>query len=202
MTIQNSAAVRNAGLDSFETTVGTAAKIRLLSGTLPANCAAAQTGTLLAEFALASDWMGAASAGAKAFSNLPLSATAVGGAPTDATYYRIVDTAGTTCHEQGTIFPTRNLTTNALTAANGAVLNFASTTGVVVGMNVSGTGIPADTQVTAVTGTTVTMNKISTAGVANAAAITFGGDMSLDNVSIATGQTVNITAWTKTAPGA
>lgn len=202
MTIQNSVAVRNASLDSLETTIGVSAKVRILSGSLPANCAAAQTGTLLAEFSLASNWMNDASAGSKAFANLPLSTTAVGGAPTDATYYRIVDTAGTTCGEQGTIFPTRNLTTNGATAANSNVLNFASTTGVVVGMNVSGTGVPSDTQVIAVTGTTVTMSKASTAGVASAAAITFGGDMSLDNVSIATGQTVNITAWTKTAPGA
>lgn len=202
MTIQNSVAVRNASLDSLETTIGTAAKIRILSGSLPANCAAAQTGTLLAEYALASDWMAAASGGSKAFANLPLTSTAVGGAPTDATYYRIVDTAGTTCGEQGTIFPTRNLTTNALTAANSAVLNFASTTGVAVGMTITGTGVPTNATVVALTGTAVTMSLVSTAGVANTAAITFGGDMSLDNVSIATGQTVNITAWTKTAPGA
>jgi hypothetical protein len=29
-----------------------------------------------------------------------------------------------------------------------------------------------------------------------------GGDMTLDNVSIATGQTVNVTGFTLTAPGA
>lgn len=202
MTIQNSVAVRNASLDSLETTIGASAKIRILSGSLPANCAAAQSGTLLAEFSLAADWMSAASAGAKTFSNLPLTTTAVGGAPSDATYYRIVDNAGTVCGEQGTIYPTRNLTTNALTAANSAVLNFASTTGVSVGMTATGTGVPTGATVVAVTGTTVTLSQISTAGVANAAAITFGGDMSLDNVSITSGQTVNITAWTKTAPGA
>jgi hypothetical protein len=91
---------------------------------------------------------------------------------------------------QGTAGQQVVLTTNALTAANGNVLNFAATTGVVVGMQVSGTGIPADTQVVAVTGTTVTISRTSTAGVANATAITFAPDMVLDNASINATQSV------------
>src|SRR4051794_32864639 len=136
MAIQLSTAVRNAMLDVIETTVGTSAKIRILTGTQPATCATAQSGTLIVEFALASDWAAAASAGSKAFS--AITGTAATGAGTNnAGYYRLVDSAGTTCHEQGTV-----------TATGG------------------------------------------------------GGDMTIDNISIANGQTVNITGWTWTEPGA
>jgi hypothetical protein len=56
MAIQLSTAVRNAMLDAIETTVGTAAKIRILTGSQPATCATAESGTLLVQFTLASDW--------------------------------------------------------------------------------------------------------------------------------------------------
>jgi hypothetical protein len=134
MAIQLSTAVRNAMLDAIETTVGTAAKIRILTGTQPATCATAESGTLLVQFTLASDWAANAASGSKAFS--AITGTAATGTGT-AGYYRLVDTAGTTCHEQGTI-----------TATGG------------------------------------------------------GGDMTIDNTSIATGQTVNVTGWTWTEPGA
>jgi hypothetical protein len=65
MAIQLSTAVRNAMLDAYETTVGTSPKMRILTGAAPANCAAAQTGTLLAELTLPSDWAANAASGAK-----------------------------------------------------------------------------------------------------------------------------------------
>jgi hypothetical protein len=134
MAIQLSTAVRNAMLDAIETTVGTSAKIRILTGTQPATCATAESGSLLVQFTLASDWAAAAASGSKAFSAITgTAATGTG----NAGYYLLVDSAGTTCHEQGTI-----------TATGG------------------------------------------------------GGDMTIDNVSIASGQTVNITGWTWTEPGA
>lgn len=132
MTIYWSDAVRNATLDAWETAIGTSAKVRIYGGTVPANEAAALGGaTLLAEFSLGADWASAAAAGVKALSGLPVSIT--GSADGTATFYRIYDSAGTTCHEQGTV------------------------------------------------------------GVS-------GADMTIDNASIATGQTVRITAWSKTAP--
>lgn len=103
MTVQWSTTVRNALLDAWEATIGTSAKIYIRSGSPPANCAAADTGTLLAEFDLASDWATAASSGSKSLDSLPLSTTAVAGAPTNAGHYRIKDSTGTTCHEQGTV---------------------------------------------------------------------------------------------------
>lgn len=99
MAVQLSVAVRNARLDAIETTVGTAPKLRILTGTAPANCAAAETGTLLVEITLPSDWANAASSGSKTKLGT-WSGTAV--ATGTAGYYRMVDTAGTTCHEQGT----------------------------------------------------------------------------------------------------
>jgi hypothetical protein len=134
MAVQQSVAVRNAILDVIETTIGTSAVIKIFSGAQPASCAAANSGTELASFTLASDWMAAASSGSKSFNNLPVSTTAIAGAPTNAGHYRIYASNGTTCHEQGSI-----------TTAGG------------------------------------------------------GGDLIIDNLSISTGQTVRITAYTKTA---
>lgn len=140
MAVQWSTAVRNALLDAWETAIGVSPKLRLYAGTMPLNAAAAlSANTLLAEFALASDWATAAAGGSKSLSGMPLTTAgqAGAGAGTNASFYRFYDTAGAVCHEQGTI--------------------------------------------------------TITAG---------GGDMTVDNVSIANGQMVNITGFTKTAPGA
>lgn len=134
MAVQYSTAVRNGMLDAIETAMGTAVKLQIYTGTQPANCATAASGTKLVEWSLASDWAANASAGSKAF-NLPSGVTGL--APGFAGYYRIVDSAGTTCHEQGSV--------------------------------------------------TVTGG---------------GGDLTVDNTSINTSQTVNLTGFTKTAPGA
>lgn len=194
--IQLSTPNRNARLDTIETTTGTAPNLRLRTGAPPANCAAARTGTIVASMALPSDWMAAASGGTKAKSGTWQDASA------DATgvvaHYEIMDTANTNCHEQGRAGQNVVLTTNALTAANGNVLNFAATTGVVVGMKIAGTGVHAEATVVATTGTTVTMSHTSTAGVANAASITFSEDMELDNASINAGQVVTVTTYSRT----
>jgi len=99
MTLQYSVAVNNARLDAFESTAGTSAKLRIYTGSVPANCAAAATGTLLVEMALPSDWMGAAASGVKAKAG---TWSGTGAAAGTAGYFRIVDTAGTTTHAQGT----------------------------------------------------------------------------------------------------
>lgn len=133
MAQQFSVAVRDGWAESWESTIGTSPKIQIRSGAPPANCAAAATGTLLAEFTLGVDWSAVASSGAKTLAGLPLSTTA--SAAGTAAHYRIVNSAGTTCHEQGTV----------------------------------GTG---------------------------------SEDMVIDNASITSGQTVRITAYTKTWAGA
>lgn len=100
MSLQLSVAARNAGLDAYETAVGVSAKLNIYSGSPPANCAAADTGTLLATLSLPSDWMANASAGAKAQVG---SWTGSGSAAGTAGYFRIKDSANTTCHMQGTV---------------------------------------------------------------------------------------------------
>lgn len=65
-TLQLSVTARNSLLDAIETAIGGTAVIELRSGAMPANCAAARTGTQLAIAALPADWLAAAAAGAKA----------------------------------------------------------------------------------------------------------------------------------------
>lgn len=135
MALQYSVSVRNAQLDALETTCGASAILRIRSGTVPANCAAADSGTVLATINLPSDWMAAASSGSKAKSGTweDTSADATG----TAAHWRLYASDGTTCHAQGTI-----------TATGG------------------------------------------------------GGDMTLDNTSINSGQTVTVTSFTISAGNA
>lgn len=99
-----STTLRNNQLDQIESTIGTTPKLQVRSGAAPANCAAADTGTLLCEIDLPSDWMAAASAGAKAKSGTwSGSGHADAGAGTDAGHFRVKDSTGTTCHIQGSV---------------------------------------------------------------------------------------------------
>ena len=130
MAVQLSTSVRTAMATAIETTVGTSPLLRIYSGAQPANCAAAASGTLLAEMALPSDWATQAS-GVLTMSGTWQDASA--NAAGTAGHYRLYDTAGTNCHEQGSV-----------TATGG------------------------------------------------------GGDLTLDNTSIASAQVVTVTSWTRT----
>lgn len=101
MALQYSVAVRNAKLDAVETAIGSSAVMKIRSGSVPATCATADSGTVLATLALPSDWMGAASAGVKSKSGTweDTSADATG----TAAHFRIYASDGTTCHVQGTV---------------------------------------------------------------------------------------------------
>jgi hypothetical protein len=130
MAVQLSTTVRNNRLDQVESTIGTSAKLQIRTGAQPANCAAANSGSLLIEISLPSDWMNAASGGTKTLlGSWTGSATGTG----TAGHFRIFDSGDTTCGIQGSI-----------TATGG------------------------------------------------------GGDMTLDNTSIATGQTVTVNSFTLT----
>jgi hypothetical protein len=131
MTLHYSTAVRNAQLDAKETTIGTAPLLRLYDGSIPANCAAAAT-TLLAEGTLPSDWLANASAGAKSKSgSWTMTGQSGAGTGTVATYYRIYDSGGTTCHEQGSVTGTGSggdMTLDNTTVANAQVVTVSSYT--------------------------------------------------------------------------
>lgn len=134
MTIQLGTTLRNNMVGQYETTVGASPKLQMRSGAAPANAAAADSGTLLCEITLPADWMTAASGGSITLNG---SWAGTGAAAGTAAHYRLKDSAGTTCHEQGTV-----------TATGG------------------------------------------------------GGDLTLDNTSIAVSQAVNVTSWTRTQGGA
>ena len=135
MALQFSTTVRNAWLDTFESTISTLAVLKIRTGTQPATCATADSGTVLASMSLPSDWMAAASSGSKAKSGTwnDTSADNTG----TAAHFRLYASDGTTCHAQGTV-----------TATGG------------------------------------------------------GGDLTLDSVSLTAAQTVTITGFTISAPGA
>lgn len=104
MALQFSVTVRNARLDTIESTIGTSAVLKIRTGSVPANCAAADSGTVLATLTLPSDWMAAASSGSKAKSGTweDTSADATG----TAAHFRLYASDGTTCHAQGTVTAT------------------------------------------------------------------------------------------------
>lgn len=135
MSLQFSTTYRNNLLTEFATTVAQSGKIKIWTGSVPANCGSADTGTEVAEWDLGAsgDW-GTASGGTMTLSGLPLSVSAL--ATGTAGYFREYDSAGT-CHMQGTV-----------TATGG------------------------------------------------------GGDLTVDNTSFVSGQTITLTGYTLTAPGA
>lgn len=135
MAMQFSVSARNGALDAIETATGTSAILRIRTGGVPANCAAARTGTVLVTMNLPSDWLAAASSGSKVKAGTWQDASA--DATGTAAHFEIMDSGGTNCHIQGTV-----------TATSG------------------------------------------------------GGDMEIDNVSIAAAQQVTVTAFTLNAGGA
>lgn len=104
MTLQLSTTVRNARLNAISTAIGVSAKLFIYTGSQPANCAAASTGTALATINLPSAWMSDANSGSKSMAGTwsTLSAGATG----TAGYFRIYNNAETACGIQGSISAT------------------------------------------------------------------------------------------------
>jgi hypothetical protein len=99
--IQYSTTIRNNQLDQVESTIGSSPKLQLRTGAAPANCAAADSGTLLDEITLPSDWMAAASSGSKSKSGTWTGSGAVAAGVIG--HFRIKDSSGTTTHVQGSV---------------------------------------------------------------------------------------------------
>jgi hypothetical protein len=104
MAIQLSTAVRNARLDAIETTIGTAAVLKLRTGAPPANVGTADSGTVVASMTLPSDWLAAAASGSKAKAGT-WEDTSADNAGTVG-HFRIYASDGTTAHMQGTVTAT------------------------------------------------------------------------------------------------
>ncbi len=123
MAVQLSAAVRSAMLDALETAIGASAVLKIRSGAMPANVAAADAGDVLAVFSLPSDWMAAAASGEKAKAGTweDTSADASG----TAGHFRLYASDGVTCHLQGTVTATGNggdLTLTSITITGGQAI--------------------------------------------------------------------------------
>jgi len=103
-TFQISVAQQNARLDAMETEAGASPVMKIYSGSLPANVAAARTGTVLATLALPSDFMLAASAGSKAYN--PTWSDSSADAAGTAGYFTLFKNDGTTGCWQGDITAT------------------------------------------------------------------------------------------------
>ena len=182
--MQLSVPVRNAILDAYETTIGASPKLRFHTGTLPANCAAARTGTQLVNMDLPANWMADASAGSKALAGLWQASAAAAGL---CGYYSVMDAAGTTCHEQGLLSQPHVVSTAVLlnqqmhNAGNVYRCTTAGTTGASSPPTGTGTGIADGTAVWAYIGPQ---------------------DIALDNTNVAVSQAVTITSKTLNAPNA
>lgn len=129
MSLQYSVSVRNAQLDAVETAISTSAIMKIRSGSAPATCATADSGTVLATLNLPSDWMAAASSGSKAktgtWSDSSADATGTAG------HFRIYASDGTTCHIQGTVTVTGgggDLTLDNTSIASGQAVTISSFT--------------------------------------------------------------------------
>lgn len=97
--MQTSEAVRNARLDADESAIGGSPILRIRTGAAPANCASADSGTVLAEITLPADWMSNASSGLKSLlGTWQDTASATG----TAEHFRLYASDGSTCHYQGT----------------------------------------------------------------------------------------------------
>lgn len=104
MALQFSVAVRNAREDAVETQIGTSAVLKIRTGAAPANCAAADAGTVLATLSLPSNWMNDAASGAKTLLGTWQDASA--DAAGTAAHFRVYDSGGTVCGIQGTVTAT------------------------------------------------------------------------------------------------
>jgi len=102
MAVQLSTTSRNARLDAIETTTGTDPILDFRTGSQPANCSLANSGTRLGQITLPSDWLETASSGSKVKNGIwSGSAVATG----TAAHFRI-NSSDNTCHIQGSITAT------------------------------------------------------------------------------------------------
>lgn len=98
--MQLSTALRNGRADQITSVTGAASLLRIYSGAMPANCAAAASGVKLSEDTLGSPLAPPASGGVLS-PTLPSNVTAL--ANGTAGYWRAYKSDGTTCTMQGTV---------------------------------------------------------------------------------------------------
>lgn len=102
MTIKLSTPLRNAMISGYETFLGTSPKLQVFTGTPPATTSDSDTGTMLLDITLPSDWLTAPNNGSVTLLGTVTGTAIVGGT---CGYYRLKTSAGVT-HEQGTVYQT------------------------------------------------------------------------------------------------
>ena len=129
--MQLGALTRDARLDAIETLIGTAPIMELRTGSPPANCAAAPTGSLLSRDALPSDWLAAAASGSKAKAGTWTLTGLAGIATSTIGYFRIIKAGSPdVCEMQGTVgltgSPTVDMTVDNTSLAAAQVVTVTS----------------------------------------------------------------------------
>ena len=105
MAVQLSVGCRNAKLDAIETFAGNSCALEIRTLSQPANCAAANAGSVLVTINLPADWMNAAGSGQKTLLGSWVDATADGSGT--AAHFRVFSSQatkdGSTCFMQGSV---------------------------------------------------------------------------------------------------
>jgi hypothetical protein len=125
MAMQYGAALRTAQVATLQTIIGAAGHLKVFSGAVPANCAAADPAGLLADIALPATFLTSAAG----VTTLAGSWTVNAGAAGVAQSFRMYD-SGAVCHVQGNV--TTDLVLNNTNIASGqtvTVTSFAVTAG-------------------------------------------------------------------------
>ena len=118
MAIQLGITERNARADVLESTIGASPILEIRTGAQPANCAAADSGTLLSSVTLPADWLTASASGVKTLQGVwQDSAVDAGGT---AGHFRIYNAGRVRCCMQGSVTLTGgggDMTMNSITFA-------------------------------------------------------------------------------------
>lgn len=100
MTVSTTVTIKNARLDAISTAWGATPKLRIYSGTVPADVNATLANTTLAEVTLTP---AGAAAGVKDMLGVSKPLVTTAAANGTATFYRVLNSAGSVSFEQGTV---------------------------------------------------------------------------------------------------
>jgi hypothetical protein len=188
----------DAMLDAWETNIGASPTLRIYNGQTPANCAAADVGTEIVSIPLPSDWMSAASGATKEMLG-SWTATAGAANTTNPLHYRIKRSGGS-CAMQGSVTQDGGITLSGCATTLGNQTITVPANSVPNGARVTGSGILSGTYLVSGGGTTSFILSTAPALTLGSTSLTFTGEMTLQNINIVVGQTVNITSFEISLP--
>ncbi len=127
MSLQFDTGLRNGMLNQITSSVGTSARFRVYSGTVPTNCAAGiGAATLLVDLPCTAAFAAAAASGVLTANAITQTNAVAGGT---ASFFRIYDSAATTCYVQGLVGTSgSDLNLNTTTIASGGPLQMTGLT--------------------------------------------------------------------------